>query len=145
VASYTTFNTPIGYDMQPNSDRWAFQLRTWFTPRTFVRIDFDYTRHGENHLDSTGNIITGDNPRFPGTTVAIGNVGGDILRGDGDDLQGNRFLRGNVSHQRRVSVWFSAEWWTNIFTDLRIGYTNRTGGNVPDTFFFGSLELRIGY
>ena len=144
-ASYTTFNSPVGYDMQPNSDRWAFQLRTWFTPRTFVRIDFDYTRHGENMLDSTGNIMMGDHPRYPGTLAPIGNVGGDILRGDGDDIQGNRFLRGNVSYQRRLGVWFSAEWWTNIFTDVKIGYLNRNGGNTPESFFYGSFEIRVGY
>lgn len=144
-ASYSTFSAPIGYDMQPNSDRWAVQLRTWFTPRTFVRLDVDVTRHGENILDSTGNILVGDNPRFPGNPAPIGNVGGDLLRGDGDDLVGNTFLRGNVSHQTRVRLWFSAEWWHNIFTDVRLGYTNRTGGNYPETFVFGSFEVRIGY
>ena len=75
----------------------------------------------------------------------MGNVGGDILRAAGDDLYGNAFLRGNVSHQRRIRLWFSAEWWTNIFTDLRIGYTNRNGGNTPGSFLFGSLEIRVGY
>jgi hypothetical protein len=77
--------------------------------------------------------------------VPIGNVGGDILRGDGDALSGNAFLRGNVSHQRRARLWFSAEWANNIFTDLNIGYTNRNGGNSPTDFFFGALEIRIGY
>ncbi len=144
-ASYTTFNAPLAYNMQPNSDRWAFQWRTWFTPRTFVRFDLDYTRHGENIVDSAGNIVMGEHPHFPGATAPIGNVGGDVLRGDGDDLQGNRFLRGNVSHQRRISVWFSAEWWHNIFTDVRFGYTHRNGGNDPGQFVFGSLEIRVGY
>ena len=146
-ASYTTFNAPIGYDMSPNSDRVAFQWRTWFTPRTFVRIDFDYTRHGDNQLDSNGNIIMGEDPRFPGSGAMqpIGNVGGDILRGDGDFLQGNKFLRGNMSYQRRLQLWFSAEWLTNIFTDVRIGYTDRTGGNSPERFMFGSFEIRVGY
>ncbi|RPI68828.1 MAG: hypothetical protein EHM43_03710 [Ignavibacteriae bacterium] len=144
-ASYSTFSAPVGYDMQPNSDRWAFQLRAWFTPRTFIRLDVDYTRHGENILDSIGNIQVGDNPRFPGNPAPIGNVGGDLLRGDGDDLVGNSFLRGNVSHQRRVRLWFSAEWLTNIFTDIRFGYTSRTGGNTPENFVFGSFEIRVGY
>lgn len=144
-ASYTTFSSSVGYDMQPNSDRWAFQWRTWFTPRTFVRLDLDYTRHGENILDSTGNIVVGDNPHFPGATAPIGNVGGNILRGDGDDIYGNNFLRGNVSTQRRLRLWFSAEWLTNIYTDVRIGYTNRTGGNYPETFLFGSFEFRVGF
>ena len=146
-ASYTTFGAPIGYDMQPNSDRVAFQARHWFTPRTSVRVDLDYTRHGENILDANGNIVTAEDPDWPGSgaRVAIGNVGGDILRGDGDFIVGNRFLRGNLSHQRRARLWFSAEWMPNIFTDVRIGYTNRNGGYNPESFLFGSFEVRIGY
>jgi hypothetical protein len=144
-ASYTSFSAPLAYNMQSNSDRVALQWRTWFTPRTFVRVDLDYTRHGENVLDSAGNILMGEHPLYPGVTAPIGNVGGDILRGDGDGIQGNRFLRGNVSHQRRIAVWFSAEWWHNILTDVRFGYTNRTGGNTPGSFLFGSVEVRVGY
>jgi hypothetical protein len=105
------------------------------------------TRNGENLLDANGKIIMGDDPRYPGSgiQVPVGNVGGDIQRGDGDFLYGNAFLRGNVSHQRRLRLWFSAEWMPNFFTDLRVGYTNRNGGNTPEDFFFGSLELRVGY
>ncbi|NQW31052.1 MAG: hypothetical protein HQ472_11140 [Ignavibacteria bacterium] len=147
AASYTSFNAPIGYDMNPNSDRLAVQLKTWFTPRTFLRADFDYTRHGENILGTNGKILMGEDPRYPGSGLQapIGNVGGDALRGDGDFLQGNRFLRGVLSYQRRVRIWFSAEWLPNVFTDLRIGYTHRSGGNTPSEFFFGGLEVRIGY
>ena len=146
-ASYTTFGAPVGYDMQSNSDRLALQLRYWLTPRTYVRVDADYTRHGENLLDANGNLIMGEDPRYPGSgiQVPIGNVGGDILRGDGDFLYGNAFLRGNVSHQRRLRLWFSAEWANNFFTDLNIGYTNRNSGNTPTNFFFGALEIRVGY
>ncbi len=144
-ASYTTFNAPLGYNMQPNSDRLAVQWRTWLTPRTFIRLDLDYTRHGENRLDSNGNIEVGDHPYFPGNLAPVGNVGADILRGDGDGVRGARFLAGVMSYQRRLRLWLSAELWHNIFTDVRIGYTSRTGGNSPEQFFSGTLEFRIGY
>ncbi len=146
-ASYTTLGAPVGYNMQPNSDRIALQLRHWFTPRTYVRLDADYTRHGENYLDANGKIIEAEDPNYPGSgiMVPVGNVGGNMLRGDGDALTGNAFLRGNVSHQRRIRLWFSAEWLPNIFSDVRIGYTNRNGGNAPEDFLFGSFEIRIGY
>lgn len=146
-ASYTTFGAPIGYDLQPNADRIALQGRHWFSARTFLRLDFNYTRHGENYLDNNGKIVEGEDPNYPGSgaMVAIGNVGGDILRGDGDALTGNTFLRGNVSYQRRVRLWFSTEWLPNFFTDVRVGYTNRNGGNSPGEFFFGSFEIRVGY
>ena len=99
----------------------------------------------ENILDSAGNILVGEHPQFPGEDAPVGNVGGDILRGDGDDLFGNAFLRGNLSTQRRLRLWFSSEIVRNIFADARVGYTNRTGGNFPETFFFGSVEIRVGF
>ncbi|MBU3741559.1 MAG: capsule assembly Wzi family protein [Candidatus Kapabacteria bacterium] len=144
-ASYTHMGASAGYDMQPNSDRLAVQATFWFTPRTSVRIDVDYTRHGENILDAFGNILVGEDPRFPGAPAFIGNVGGDVTRGESDFLQGNRFLRGNVSYQRRIDAVFSAEVFRNVFTDVRVGYTNRNGGNRPGEFFFGAAEVRIGY
>lgn len=144
-ASYTHMGASAGYDMQPNSDRLAMQATFWFTPRTSIRIDVDYTRHGENILDAFGNILVGEDPRFPGAPAFIGNVGGDVTRGESDFLVGNRFLRGNVSYQRRIDAVFSAEILRNVFTDVRIGYTNRNGGNRPGEFFFGSAEIRIGY
>jgi cytochrome c-type biogenesis protein CcmF len=73
-ASYTTFSAPVGYDMQPNSDRWAFQLKSWFSPRTFVRLDFDYTRHGENILSAIGRLVWNNKRRFGGYTVHVGVV-----------------------------------------------------------------------
>lgn len=146
-ASYTTMGAPVGYDMNPNSDRLAVQARYWLTPRTYVRVDVDYTRHGENRLNPDGSVVIGEDPRYPGSGLQapIGNVGGDIMRGDGDGLVGNRFLRGNVSHQRRLRLWFSAEWLPNVFTDVRVGVLNRNGGNNPVSTGFASLELRLGY
>lgn len=144
-ASYTHMGASAGYDMQPNSDRIALQARLWFSPRSSVRIDVDYTRHGENILDAFGNILVGEHPQFPGAPAFIGNVGGDVSRGESDFLIGNRFLRGNVSYQRRVDAVLSAEPFQNVFTDVRIGYTNRNGGNNPGSFLFGAAEIRIGY
>lgn len=146
-ASYAHLGAPVGYAMQPNSDRLAAQIRLWFGPRTSLRVDVDYTRHGENLRGADGGILMGEDPRYPGSGLMapIGNVGGDLLRGDGDFLQGNRFLRGNVSHSRRIQAWFSGEVFTNVFTDLRLGYENRNGGYDAASFLFTSFEVRIGY
>jgi hypothetical protein len=146
-ASYTQFGSPLGYSIQPNSHRLALQSTVWFSARTYLRIDIDYTEHGENLLDSNGRIVMGEDPRFPGSGVLapIGNVGGDVMRGDGDFLVGNSFLRGNVSTQRQVQLWLSAEWMPNVFTDVRVGYVHRSGGNVPVEHAFASFELRLGY
>lgn len=146
-ASYTHMGAPVGYGMQPNSDRIALQGRLWITARTSLRIDADYTRWGENIVNADGTILMGEDPRFPGSGIIapIGNVGADIARGDGDFLQGNRFLRGVVSTTRRLNVWFSSEVVRNVFTDVRLGYRNRSGGNDPGSSFFTTFEIRVGY
>ncbi|MBL7999719.1 MAG: hypothetical protein JNL32_13930 [Candidatus Kapabacteria bacterium] len=146
--SWTNLGAPVGYGMQPNSDRLAVQAKLWFTPRTFLQVDADYTRWGENILDNTGNILTAD---WNGFTYAVGNMGGNMLRGDGDFLfppeyrVGNRFLRGRISHTRRIGAWFSSEVFPNIFTDVRMNLTNRNGGNSPTESFWFSFEIRVGY
>lgn len=150
--SWTHLGAPLGYDMQPNSDRWALQAKYWFAPRIFVQVVFDYGRHGENYLDSAGNIITKDYD-IGGRVIAypVGNVGGDALRGDADFLYpeafrlGNNFLRGNIGYARRVRLQFFAEALHNIFTDLRLNYQNRNGGNTPGEYFWATLEVRVGY
>ena len=150
--SWTHLGAPLGYNIQPNSDRLALQAKYWLTPRTYLKIDADYTRWGENILDSNSVILTktvdlgnGNIMRLP-----IGNVGGDMLRGDGDFLPypynvGNSFLRGNVSHTRRIQAWLSSQIFQNIFADARLQYLSRTGGNYPINQLWFSLEIRIGY
>ncbi len=152
VNSWTHLGAPLGYDMQPNSDRWSLQAKYWFSPRIFAQIDLDYTRHGENYLDSSGNIVEkGYDIGGKILVYPVGNVGGDALRGDGDFLFpepyriGNRFLRGNVSYSRRVRFLFSAEVLANIFTDIRFAYQNRNGGNAPGENYWLTFELRVGY
>jgi hypothetical protein len=138
--SWTNQGVPLGYDMQPNSDRAAIQLKYWFSPRTSLKIDMDYTRHGENLLKADGTILMDSTGMLP-----IGNVGGDILRGDGDFLAPNRFLKGNISHSRRVHGTLSAEFFPNFFTDFSVHYESRNGGNKPLQQFWGTIQLRIGY
>lgn len=128
--SWTHYSQPLGYDMQPNSDRAALQLKYWISPRTSLKIDMDYTRHGENLLKPDGSIE---------------NVGGDILRGDGDFFTANRFLKGNVSHTRRIGGIFSAELFPNFFTDFSLYYESRNGGNAPLRQYWASLQARLGY
>ncbi len=128
--SWTNQSQPLGYDMQPNSDRMALQLKYWFSPRTSLIVDMDYTRHGENLLKPDGSIE---------------NVGGDILRGEGDFLLASRFLKGNVSHSRHIRGIFSAEFFPNFFTDFAVNYESRNGGNTPLQQFWGTIQARIGY
>lgn len=58
---------------------------------------------------------------------------------------GNRFLRGNVSHTRRLSAWMSLEPLVNVFIDVRAEYILRTGGNSPLTRWWWWVQLRLGY
>ncbi|MCX7937161.1 MAG: hypothetical protein N2971_05575 [Chlorobi bacterium] len=149
VNSWTSQGEVLGSLQQPNSDRWTIAATLWLAPRLRIAARADYLRWGENWLDSTGQIVT---VLLPGTTirVPVGNVGGDALRGDGDVLPepfavGNRFLRGNVSHTRRIELWCSLEPWTNVFLDVRATYTRRTGGNAPVDRWWWWIQLRLGY
>lgn len=149
VNSWTSQGEVLGAQQQPNSDRWTLALTLWLAPRLRFNMRADYIRWGENWLDSNGKIVTA---LYPGTQlqVPVGNVGGDAVRGDGDVLPepfavGNRFLRGNVSHTRRVQAWVSLEPVVNVFFDLRADYMLRTGGNAPLERWWWWVQLRIGY
>lgn len=139
VNSYTHFNRSIGYQMQPNSDRFALQARWWFAPRTTMLVEADYTRMGENILD-TGGMIVRDLFLQP-----FGNAGSDVLRGDGDNLVYRPFLSGVRADMRRIRMVFSTEVFTNIFCDVNMQYESRTGGNAPRTTLNAWLEVRVGY
>jgi hypothetical protein len=150
--SWTHAGAPLGYNIQPNSDRFAVQAKWWISGRNFLEINADYTRWGENILDKNGTILTQTVIYQNGDTVLVpvGNVGGDMLRGDADFLPepfsvGNAFLRGNMSITRRVQMWFSAEVMTNVFVDTRARYQFRSGGNAPGEQWWFSVELRVGY
>jgi hypothetical protein len=78
---------PLSYDIHPNSDRAALELKYWFYSSHIFKIDMDYTCHGENLLKPDGTIE---------------NVGRDILRGEGDFASPSRFLKGVVSYSRRL-------------------------------------------
>ncbi len=150
--SWTQMGAPLGYNMQPNSDRIALQTKLWLSARSFLQLDFDYTRWGENFLDSTGAIRTAPYVPTGGDTLwmPVGNVGADMTRGDGDFLPGqysvgNTFLRGNLSITRRLQVLLSTEVIKNVFLDARALYLHRTGGNNPLREFWAWVELRIGY
>lgn len=149
VNAWTSQGEVLGSLQQPNSDRWTVMTTLWFAPRLRFSARADYVRWGENWLDSTGRIATAV---IPGTTIRIpvGNVGGDARNGEGDVLPepfavGNRFLRGNVSHTRRLSAWMSLEPLVNVFIDVRAEYILRTGGNSPLTRWWWWVQLRLGY
>ena len=150
--SWTHAGAPLGYDIQPNSDRWAVQVKTWLLPRTWVQVDFDYTRWGENYLDSAGHIKTAPYVTLAGDTLQmpVGNVGADMSRGDGDFMPfpfnvGNHFLRGNISYTKRVQLQLGCEIIPNVNLEVRTQYTNRSGGNAPIDQWWFSTELRVGY
>ncbi len=149
VNSWTSQGEVLGALQQPNSDRWTLAVTLLLAPRMRLALRADYIRWGENWLDSTGHVRTAV---LPGTTLAVpvGNVGGDANDGNGDVLPepfavGNRFLRGNVSHTRRVQAWVSLEPIANVFFDLRAEYVLRTGGNTPLERWWWWVQLRIGY
>jgi len=134
VNSWSHLDAPLGYSMQPNSDRWAVQLRYWLGVRSSLTLGLDYSRHGENGLEWRN-----------GRWELVENVGGDLLRGDRDMEQPNRFLRGRRSIERRAHLRFAHEWAPGVMSFLVLGYRHRSGGNFPLRSGWATLEFRLGY
>jgi hypothetical protein len=134
VNSWSHLDAPLGYSMQPNSDRWAVQLRYWLGVRSSLTLGLDYSRHGENGLEWRN-----------GRWELVENVGGDLLRGDRDMEQPNRFLRGRRSIERRAHLRFAHEWAPGVMSFLVLGYRHRSGGNFPLRSGWAMLEFRLGY
>ncbi len=103
--SYTNDGTLIGSILQPNSEQYSLLLQYWWGSRYPLRVNLNYTRHGENVYDSTGALIK--------------NVGADpkITRRDpdpatgfpGDPYYGVKFLDGNLQEVLSVQVNFRVE------------------------------------
>lgn len=78
--SYTHWNLPLGFNMNPNSDEHAFRLNYNFGSRLFISLTYRIQRSGMNITDSLGNITY--------------NVGSNVLYGKGDTEHKNNFLDG---------------------------------------------------
>lgn len=92
--SYTHKDLPLGHPLQPNSDEWLFGFDFDLTYRLSLSGQIRFQRAGQNIVDFRGRMVY--------------NVGGDILRGDGDMVNPHVFLDGRRVNHRLVTL--GLEW-----------------------------------
>jgi len=127
--SYTNDSVLIGSILQPNSEQYSLLFQYWWGNRYPLLVSINYTRHGANVYDSTGNMIK--------------NVGGDpnITRRDpdpatgfaGDPYYGVKFLDGNMQETLSLNVNFTME----IIRNLNISaiYNLQMRNDIANHFF----------
>jgi hypothetical protein len=112
--NYTNYNSFIGANMHPNSDKTRFALLYGIGPFTF-ELGAAYSRNGMNIYDEAGNVI-----RNVGGDIDIGHRNGDsdmvkfldgdveeILSFDGNityEVFNNIFFQVNYSHNRTIAL-----------------------------------------
>ncbi len=80
-SQYTNWTLPLGHNLSPNSDEFAFRLSSFIYNRLNLKFTYQHQRSA-NRI-----ILKGDS--------LIENYGGDINRGDGDIVRENVFLAGD--------------------------------------------------
>lgn len=55
--SYTNDGLLFSSNLLPNSDRFLFTFKWWFSGRYPLYLNIDYTRHGKNVYDQLGNLV----------------------------------------------------------------------------------------
>jgi len=105
--SYTSWNLPLGEQLQPNSDEW--RVRVDYSPvnRLSLSAEVQFQRTGENIVDPvTGRIVY--------------NAGSDLLHGEDLLAHVNYFLQGN--RVNRTFTTFMASWEPirQYFVDLKV-------------------------
>ena len=107
--SYTNYNSFIGANMHPNSDKIRFCVRYGLSKDFKFEIGSVYKRHGKNVYDEADEVIR--------------NVGGDINLGHRlNDSEMVKFLDGDVEKTLSFDVHMSYRIFNNIFLRLNYSY-----------------------
>ncbi|MFC2170687.1 capsule assembly Wzi family protein [Calditrichota bacterium] len=110
INRYTHWNSPLGVQVQPNTDRSAFWMSWWLISDLRFGVEWYYLRHGENPDSNT-------------------NVGGDLYQSHITRYEDTaKFLSGTRKDYSRTLLWF--EW--GVIERLNItcaaGYDNSING-----------------
>lgn len=116
--NYTNFNSFIGPNMHPNSDKLYFNFKYAVSYRLAFDLGISYERHGSNLKDGNGNVIK--------------NVGGDINFGHRyEDSEEVTFLDGEVEKKTALSALVNYEIFNNIF--FSAAFIHNIASGVRDT------------
>ncbi len=116
--NYTNFNSFIGPNMHPNSDKFWLNFKYAVNYRLAFDLGISYERHGSNLKDGNGNVIK--------------NVGGDINFGHRyEDSEEVTFLDGEVEKKTALSALVNYEIFNNIF--MAAAFIHNISSGVRDT------------
>lgn len=128
---YTHTNVPLGAQLRPNSDAWAFELRYRPSRQWRFAVGYAYERHGNN-------VVEGDS--------VTRNVGGDVLQGHRPwDAAEVTFLDGIRESTDRFRARVDFEPVTNIFFLGALEYRSATLAGVRSKDLFARIQLRLDY
>jgi len=105
--AYTSWNLPLGDQLQPNSDAWRFRADYAVTNRLLLSGQIQFQRTGENIVD-------------PATGEIIYDAGSDFLHGENQLAHTNYFLQGNRVNRTLAS--FTVTWQPirQYFLDVKV-------------------------
>lgn len=107
--NYTNYNSYIGSNIEPNSDKLSLLIKYYLTYRANIQLGFNYLRHGRNLYDEKGFLVK--------------NVGGDINCGHrAIDSEESIFLDGNIEKIFTSSISFYYEPFNDIFIFFEYNY-----------------------
>jgi hypothetical protein len=81
--AYTNDNLLLGSVLQPNSEQFGALFQYWWGQKIPLKVQFTYSRHGDNIYDSTGFMIK--------------NVGGDVLYSRRNEIPEHNFAGDSMS------------------------------------------------
>jgi hypothetical protein len=103
--NYTNYNSFIGANMNPNSDKLWLNGKYYLDNRLNFQLGLGFERHGKNITDQDGNVIR--------------NVGGDINLGHRSiDSENSKFLDGNKENTFSVETGVKYEIFNEFYLEL---------------------------
>lgn len=111
--NYTNYNSFIGPNIEPNSDKLSVLIKYYLNYRANIQLGFNYLRHGKNLYDEKGSLV-------------VKNVGGDINFGHRTiDSEESRFLDGNIEKIFTSTASFFYEPFNDVFILFEYNYNLR--------------------
>ncbi len=131
--NYTSLDFNIGPKLQPNSGTIFTGISATIHKRVKVGVNFTYTEHGANEVDSNGKVLN--------------NFGGDILVGHRPgDSESISFLDGEREIYRNITFYSEIEPINNYFINWVLSYENNALNNFEnDEIMLSKLGISVRF
>jgi hypothetical protein len=132
--SYTNYGLSLGHALPPNSDEILLKINYNFSSRLKLKLSYQFQRSGEGiYYDSISNQII--------------NYGGNINRGDGDNISNIKFLDGDRVNRNIFTAFVTLEPIKQYFFELQYQY--KLINNIylskkdKEYYFWANLKVNI--